>query len=97
MERMRSELLADFAKITRNYRERRWETAELDGGRLCEVVCTILERLHVWRGVRSHSVQAKQLRIVLQAGDFPLLETFVLGELSRQLPWHRCRLLTGSE
>jgi hypothetical protein len=40
---LRSELLAEFAKITRNYRERRWEAAELDGGRLREVVYTILD------------------------------------------------------
>jgi hypothetical protein len=40
---LRSELLTEFAKITRNYRERRWEAAELDGGRLCEVVYTILD------------------------------------------------------
>jgi hypothetical protein len=40
---LRSELLAEFAKITINYRERRWEAAELDGGRLCEVAYTILD------------------------------------------------------
>jgi hypothetical protein len=40
---LRSELLAEFAKITRNYREGRWEAAELDGGRLCEVAYTILD------------------------------------------------------
>lgn len=40
---LRSELLAEFGKITRNYRERRWEAAELDGGRLCEVAYTILD------------------------------------------------------
>jgi hypothetical protein len=40
---LRSELLAEFSKITRNYRECRWEAAELDGGRLCEVGYTILD------------------------------------------------------
>lgn len=40
---LRSELLTEFAKITRNYREGRWEAAELDGGRLCEIVYTILD------------------------------------------------------
>ena len=40
---LRAELLAEFAKITRNYREYRWEAAELDGGRLCEVAYTILD------------------------------------------------------
>jgi hypothetical protein len=40
---LRTELLAEFAKITRNYREYRWEAAELDGGRLCEVAHAILD------------------------------------------------------
>lgn len=40
---LRSELLAEFGKIARNYREHRWEAAELDGGRLCEVAYTILD------------------------------------------------------
>ncbi len=40
---LRAELLAEFGKIMTNYRERCWEAAELDGGRLCEVVHTILD------------------------------------------------------
>jgi hypothetical protein len=39
---LRAELTTEFEKITRNYREGRWEAAELDGGRLCEIVYTIL-------------------------------------------------------
>jgi hypothetical protein len=39
---LRSELLAEHAKITRNFREGRWEAAELDGARFCEIVYTIL-------------------------------------------------------
>jgi hypothetical protein len=40
---LRTELLAEFAKITRNYRETRWEAQNLDGGRLCEIAYTILD------------------------------------------------------
>jgi len=40
---LRGELLGEFAKITRNYREYRWEAQNLDGGRLCEVAYTILD------------------------------------------------------
>lgn len=40
---LRDELLLEFQKITRNYRERRWEATELDGGRFSEVAYTILE------------------------------------------------------
>ena len=39
---LRKALLAAYAEILRNYRERRWEPAELNGGKLCEVVYTIL-------------------------------------------------------
>lgn len=40
---LRAELLSEFGKITLNYRERRWEAQNLDGGRLCEVAYTILD------------------------------------------------------
>ncbi len=40
---LRDELLREYAKITRNYRENRWEAAELNGGRFCEIVYTILD------------------------------------------------------
>lgn len=39
---LRQELLSAFGQILRNYRERRWEPAELNGGKFCEVVYTIL-------------------------------------------------------
>lgn len=43
---LRSELFQAFNEIVRNYRERRWEPSELNGGKLSEVVYTIL-RGHV--------------------------------------------------
>lgn len=39
---LRTELLSEYNKIVQNYRETRWEAAELDGGRLCEIVYTVL-------------------------------------------------------
>ncbi len=39
---LRTPLFDCFDRITRNYRERRWEPSELNGGKLCEVVYTIL-------------------------------------------------------
>lgn len=39
---LRDELLAAFGQIVKNFRERRWEPAELNGGKLCEVVHAIL-------------------------------------------------------
>lgn len=41
--KLRSELLAAYNEVMRNFRERRWEPAELNGGKLCEVVYSILK------------------------------------------------------
>ena len=41
-ESLRQPLITAFNSIIRNYRERRWEPAELNGGKLCEVIYSIL-------------------------------------------------------
>ncbi len=41
-ESLRTVLLGAFNEIMRNFRERRWEPSELNGGKLCEVVHSIL-------------------------------------------------------
>lgn len=38
---LRDELLGAFNQIVKNYRERRWEPSELNGGKLCEVAYSI--------------------------------------------------------
>lgn len=43
---LRDELIKALNEVLRNYRERRWEPSELNGGKLCEVVYSIL-RGHV--------------------------------------------------
>lgn len=43
---LEDELFEKFHEIERNFRERRWEPAELNGGKLCEVIYCIL-RGHV--------------------------------------------------
>ena len=40
---LRDELVVEFNKILKNYRESRWEPTELNGGKLCEIIYTILE------------------------------------------------------
>jgi hypothetical protein len=40
---LRADLIAELNGVERNYREHRWKPAELDGGRLCEVVYSILK------------------------------------------------------
>ncbi|MDO8374874.1 MAG: hypothetical protein Q7T39_23330 [Polaromonas sp.] len=39
---LRKDLLGSFDLIVRNYREHRWEPSELNGGKLCEAVYSIL-------------------------------------------------------
>jgi hypothetical protein len=40
---LRAELIAAFKDIEKNYREGRWEPSELDGGKLAEIVFSILD------------------------------------------------------
>lgn len=40
---LREPLLNAYGEIIRNFRERRWEPSELNGGKLCEVVYSILK------------------------------------------------------
>lgn len=40
---LRDELLQAFSNITTNFREGKWEPSELNGGKLCEVIYSILE------------------------------------------------------
>jgi hypothetical protein len=40
---LRDPLMAEYEKLLRHYGEMRWEPAELNGGKLCEVVYTILK------------------------------------------------------
>jgi hypothetical protein len=42
-DELREELVGELNKIERNFREGRWEPAELDGARLCEVVYSIIK------------------------------------------------------
>jgi hypothetical protein len=39
---LRTELIDTFSQIEHNFRERRWEPSELNGGKLCEIVYTII-------------------------------------------------------
>lgn len=39
---LKQELIDEFNKIARNYREERWEPSELSAGKFCEIVYTIL-------------------------------------------------------
>lgn len=38
-----NELISSYREIARNYFERRWEPSELNGGKFCEIVYTILD------------------------------------------------------
>src|SRR6267154_5938231 len=53
---LRAELLSALGEIVRNYREHRWEPSELNGGKLCEIVYTIL-RGHVDGSIPPHGTK----------------------------------------
>ena len=40
---LKDPLFEEYNKVVRNFRERRWEPAELNGGKLCEIVYTIIK------------------------------------------------------
>jgi hypothetical protein len=42
-DKLREELLLAYREVVRNYMEHRWEPSELNGGKLCEAVYTILK------------------------------------------------------
>jgi len=42
-ESLRDELYKAYSEIERNFRERRWEPSELNGGKLCEVIYSIVK------------------------------------------------------
>jgi hypothetical protein len=41
--RLRRELVGSFSEIVKNFAERRWEPAELNGGKLCEVAYCVVK------------------------------------------------------
>lgn len=59
-ETLRHDLLSSYGQILRNFRERRWEPAELNGGKLCEIVYTIL-RGYVDGSFPSRSTKPKNM------------------------------------
>jgi len=71
---LRKELLAAYEETLRNYRERRWEPAELNGGKLCEIVYTILKG-HVTGAFPAKSSKPSNMvdacRALEQASTFP--------------------------
>lgn len=53
---LRAELVGTYSEIENNYRERRWEPSELNGGKLCEVVYSIIKG-HIDGALPSHSTK----------------------------------------
>ncbi|MFF7410941.1 hypothetical protein [Streptomyces lydicus] len=41
-EGLRGDVVGSFNEVVRNYREHRWEPAELNGGKLCEAIYTVI-------------------------------------------------------
>jgi hypothetical protein len=62
---LRAELLDSFNNIVKNYRERRWEPSELNGGKLCEVAYSII-RGHADRAYPPRATKPKNMVKVCQ-------------------------------
>lgn len=62
---LRDSLLGEFEKISRNYREGRWEPAELDGGKFCEVVYAIVSG-RITQNYPTQATKPKNLREACQ-------------------------------
>jgi hypothetical protein len=54
---LRDDLLAAFNELVKNYREHRWEPSELNGGKLCEAVFTIVKG---WLDGGQYPLRAKK-------------------------------------
>lgn len=63
---LRADLYAAFGNIVRNYRERRWEPSELNGGKLCEVVYTIISG-HVAGSFPTRASKPRNMLVACQA------------------------------
>lgn len=42
-ESLRKELIDEFNKLVKNYRESKWEPSEMSGGKMCEIIYSILD------------------------------------------------------
>lgn len=60
---LREELLNTFNEVVRNHRENRWEAAELNAGKLCEVVYTIING----RAAGSYPAKSSKPRDMVRA------------------------------
>lgn len=60
---LREELLSTFNEVIRNHRENRWEAAELNAGKLCEVVYTIIDG----RATGSYPAKSSKPRDMVRA------------------------------
>jgi hypothetical protein len=65
---LRKELVEELNKIERHFREGRWEPAELDGGRLCEIVYSIV------RGQLDSAMPARAYKPADLVGEIKALE-----------------------
>jgi hypothetical protein len=72
---LRGELLKEFNKVVRNFREGRWEPAELDGGKLCEIAYTIIrgriEGKYPARATKPPNMEAACLALAQAPATFP--------------------------
>ena len=86
---LRQELVEELNKIERNFREGRWEPAELDGGRLCEIVYSIV------KGELDGSMPARAHKPTDLVGSITALEGYPATAGPRSLRVTIPRVLLG--
>ena len=86
---LRAELVDELGKIERNFREGRWEPAELDGGRLCEIVYSIV------KGELDGSMPARARKPSDLVGSIRALEGYAATAGPRSLRVTIPRVLLG--
>jgi hypothetical protein len=70
---LRQELIDELNKIERHYREGRWEPAELDGGRLTEVVYSIVKGHLDGKMPARSSKPARMVQAIQRLEQYPAL------------------------
>lgn len=70
-EALRAELLGEYEKIVKNFRQCKWEPSELGGGKFCEVVYSILHGYMSGTWPAQSSKPSNMLQSCLDLAQFP--------------------------
>ena len=84
-EGLRNALVDSLNEIARNFREGRWEPSELNGGKLCEVVYTILKG-HVEGSFPPAPAKPKNMVLKRACRGMAVCQTFTVSGIVATVP-----------